>query len=379
MADSEAMQQELDLVNKTVSLWTYIHHKDNFYRFTNPLYSPPVSSSTLGSKTPITLIPKCSVFALGFWSNSYLQGANFRDRTLEMSMERAFEMNCKIEDLELRIAELEFENSVLKGIPILSTTSSASSSLNRTHSPPSLVSPRSTSHSSSAAKASGVSKSSSAMNTVDPRGDDEDIETDVILDEDLSAIPREKLQAHRASGDMALDRIVEDLTRVGEASHRSLAPFFPANPAHLTFSEDALLDSMEESDPEVSSPSPRIVMAPSAVHPTSFKKGPLASAAPSNLVSNYTPPPPSSITPEPAASPSDVDLAAPPTLYVDDEIDWSEALSMDAPKVRGCPDWGSSTMMIEDYTGQNSAKTDEMPNPEKIANQDDNILPTWPF
>lgn len=117
LADNEAMQRDLDLQNQTVSLWTYIHHKDNFYRFTNPLYSPPLSSSTLGSKTPVVLIPKCSMFALSFWANAYLQSSNFRDRVAEMSMERAFELNCRIEALELHIQELEEENAELKGLP----------------------------------------------------------------------------------------------------------------------------------------------------------------------------------------------------------------------------------------------------------------------
>lgn len=354
IADNEATQRELDLQNKTVSLWTYIHHKDNFYRFTNPLYSPPVNSSTLGSKTPVVLIPKCSVFALSFWSNSYLQGSNFRDRSLEMSMERAFEMTCKIEDLELRIAELELENSVLKGIPILSSSSSATSSastLNRSHSPVLPSSPRTT-HVSSSSR----TKNAASPAIEEPEDHDSDIEPEVDTSEDPEGVRLLQLQAtHRSSGEVALDQIVDDLTKVGEASSRSTTAPTSTESSPVKSPENTTLEPT--SPEELEAHTPRTAFpAPSAVHRSNLI------IAASSLA--RVPIPATSSTPEPAIlpnhprSPHDISSSAygPPTLYVDEDIDWGEALSMDAPKVRGDPQWGSASMMIEDYAGPGSGK-----------------------
>jgi hypothetical protein len=243
----------MDLPNTTVSLWTYIHHKDNFYRFTNPLYSPPINGSTLGSKSPDILFPKSSIFALSFWSNSYLQGSNFRDRVVEMSMERAFEMNCKIEDLEVRIAELEKENALLRGTPVNISSGSSSSS-----------------------------SPSSSITRLSPS---------------IVAGP-----APRDSGDMALDLLVQDLTSVGSNRHPNGA-------------------STSASPPESSS----------TPEPASSTE--------------------QSIDPVPA---SDVTHAGNGILSFEDDVDWQEALAMDTPRVRGIPQWGSATMMIEDYTSSKS-------------------------
>ena len=430
LADNEAMQRDLDLSSKTVSLWTYIHHKDNFYRFTNPLYSPPLSSSTLGSKTPVVLLPKCSIFALSFWANSYLQSSNFRDRIAEMSMERAFELNCRIEALELHIQELEQENAELKGVPPPTHASSPfgiglglelgygaevydrSSELHKSRG----KSPK-------AKSGNGVRQSSDSIEK--SSGDDHDSAggsitdlTGIITSSDLSSpvtrsnsnpispLSKKSLtrsafgsnslsnsepdvsllvdgsgtlnggarspksprsprsprtvpsmassstgkidsiveasetisKGQRSSGDLALDQLVQDLTQVGPKRSQRLYGSSRLN-THTPSSGNSPSDPSQSPDMSDASGATTALRFSSNTHHT-------ISHHPRHSILRGDSPSSSAVAPNPLA-----DGGASPTIFsaIDDDIDWNETLSIDTPRVRGIPQWGSVDMMIEDY------------------------------
>lgn len=479
LADSESMQKELQLASKTVSLWTYIHHKDNFYRFTNPLYSPPLSSSTLGSKTPVVLIPKCSIFALSFWSNSYLQGSNFRDRIVEMSTERAFELNCRIEDLELRIQELEIENAELKGVPppthatgssfgiglglalgygadVLETSSAKNSPRNLSKHASSPL-PKNASSSSELSNNDSESSSTGAPNGVQlnagaddsaslassgdlkilptvysvptspsgtpvlkkgsphsraggmlRRANSSDVSStptspsgvensprkigviggvgsasasvgnlDSISPNDSTKQSRQKAP-QRTSGDIALDEIIQDLTHVG--TRRFGAPKSSDGPQSSTRPSSSRDINNQTASDTTSAP----VLAPEQTCPSS-PTTPSFHYAP-NRNENEPPAtigPAFSLTHPPAIRQSLTQISrhavriprgtspgnsssshlseAPPTMYIDDDIDLNEALSLDTPRVRGDPEWGNVNMMIEDYAPSESSKPLDKP------------------
>ena len=327
LADNEQAQFEMDLARKTVSLWTYIHHKDNFYRFINPLYSPPLSSSQLASKAPVVLVPKCSMFALSFWSNSYLQGSNFRDRMVEMSMERAFEMTCRIEDLELRIAELELENAALRGVPLISSSSSSSTTTSVRNSinlgsGPNTLSERGvgiTASLQTMTGASATSYASASSSYPSPRSPSSASKAATTADqssfseempyspnkESASSNPNGIVGNRRSSGDAALDLLIQNLAQVG--ANRPNPSFYASSSSSMELHASS------------STPEPATMPTTVGVHDHDGTEAG-AHASHSVLLDN-----------------------------VDDELDMTEALAMDTPRVRGHPLWGSANMMIEDY------------------------------
>lgn len=319
LADHDSSMGDLSLSGRTVSLWTYIHHKDNYYRFTNPLYSPPVSYSTMASKSPTVIVPKCSIFALSFWSNSYLQGSSFRDRVLEMANERAFEMTCKVEDLELHIADLERELALLRGGPDPSVASLTDMSEMSDHD----------------------------LDSLAPESISERFSSD---NPPHSSVPpaQAATTAVRDSTDAALDTLVSDLAKVGSQRLGSQRYSITAQSSVASFNLA----------------SPTAHKAPPSMGKSSFKK------------TDGSPPtsPRHSGTPEPALTSSSsavgahgASLSATPsneddmlTDFWEEDLEWDDMTS-DTPRVRGDPKWGSS-MIMEDYQGSPTMSSSSLPN-----------------
>jgi myotubularin-related protein 1/2 len=111
IADNDHSRKLFDVEGSTASLWSYFHRKENFYSYLNPLYSPPSTNittlPTAASRSEEVIHPRASMKAITFWLAFYLRSRNYRDKAYEAILERVFEMQCKIEELQIRLADAE--------------------------------------------------------------------------------------------------------------------------------------------------------------------------------------------------------------------------------------------------------------------------------
>ena len=65
-------------------------------------------------KSPTILAPKYTLKMLHVWNSLFLRTTSSKDKSKDVIMDKAYELRFRVEQLEVRLAELEEENKVLK-------------------------------------------------------------------------------------------------------------------------------------------------------------------------------------------------------------------------------------------------------------------------